>query len=137
MIETTEQSNVSRQYSDRVAEKAIRRMQLKQMKEDHENLVSFMYEYAERHSKKDGHWMIFRLNDDWFIQMDSWNKHIELKQGSGDYEYWCGFKGKKWLYLGGDWGGFSEPTNPKCTIAVLNRAKTWMATKPFNIKTIN
>jgi len=77
---------------------------------NHEVLRGLIHKHGTEFPKKHGNWIILRLNDDWFIEMDSWNGYTTLKQGSGDpknipnnplFNDVCGFKGKEWLFLGG------------------------------------
>jgi len=99
------------------------------IQEDHCDLALIMWNHGDQQEKKHGKWIILKLNDDWFLQMDSHNSYIHLKQGSGEYEYWNGFSGKKWMFLGGNFGGFSHPENSLALNAMIKRVNNWINIK--------
>ncbi len=77
---------------------------------NHEVLRYLIREHGEKFNKKHGNWIRLRLNGYWFLEMDSWNGYINLKQGSGEpnnvptnplFNDVCGFSGKDWMFLGG------------------------------------
>lgn len=85
-------------------------------KQLHDRLVRFLLENGERFDKKHGNWIKFQISSNKYLQMDSWNKAIELKEGNAEYNYWTGFSGVRRIYFGIDWGGFS----PSVPIQVYN-----------------
>ena len=77
---------------------------------NHEVLYHLIKKHGEKFPKKHGNWIRLNLNGDWFLEMDSWNGYVTLKQGNGEpknkpsnplFNDVCGFQGKKWLFLGG------------------------------------
>lgn len=101
-------------------------MNKKKQEKLHGELATLIRNYGKHHLKKHGNWIILRLNDDWFLQMDSWNTAIYLKQGPGEYNYWNGFSGKTWQYLGGNWGGFNLPQEGANLLSIVQRTKNWI-----------
>jgi hypothetical protein len=77
-----------------------------------EKIKKLIYDYGQRFDKKYGNWIKLQYTNDSFFEMDSWNKSIVLKQGSGKYNYWIGFEGEHMEYLGSiDWGGSEVHSN--------------------------
>ena len=95
----------------------------------HEKFVSILFERGERFPKKHGEWIYKKLYDSLFIEMDSWNKHIKIKRGSGEYSYWVGFTGERVDFCGGNFGGF---TQPDIDVSML---KYWLANASVNFGT--
>jgi hypothetical protein len=101
----------------------------------HKELVGIIHKEGVKHPKKHGNWIILRLNDDWFLEMDSWNKAIHLRQGSGEprnkdakyYQDVCGFIGKSWIYYGLSFGRFQSSATIEQFTAMINRVNNWLA----------
>ena len=73
-----------------------------------------IYKYGERFDKKHGNWIKLQYTKDSFFEMDSWNRAIRLKQGTGHYNYWTGFEGVSKQYIGIDFGSLEIRT--KCDL---------------------
>lgn len=74
-------------------------------------LVGAVMDKGERFRKAHGDWYRLRLDDDPegpFLQLDSWNRCIDLKRGRGDYDYFGGFEPyrRSLEHLGIDFGGY-------------------------------
>ena len=75
-------------------------------------LTSAVRERGERFRKAHGEWIRLRLDempDGLFLQLDTWNRQLICKHGSGDYNYHVGFEpfGGSGEVLGIDFGGFA------------------------------
>lgn len=77
--------------------------------EEYKQLVRLVLDSGERFRKKHGEWLLYRISDQLFLMMDSWNGHLLLCEGSGEYDYWTGFKGRKLHSFGLDFGGLKVP----------------------------
>lgn len=60
--------------------------------------------FGEIKSKKHGNWIKLNLFNDYFLELDTWNSSILLKQGNGKYKYWTGFEGNVFKRVGIHWG---------------------------------
>jgi hypothetical protein len=83
-------------------------------KDLHKRLASLIFDKADRFRKRHGKWMRLRLNNNYFLEMDSWNKSIKIKRGTGEPRHpntsdVGGFKGKELHYFGMDFGGYEVP----------------------------
>lgn len=74
-------------------------------------LVHSVMEKGEHFRKAHGEWVRLRLDDDpngMFIELDTWNYVLNLKRGSGFYNYHGGFEPRDFFeHLGIDFGGFT------------------------------
>lgn len=86
----------------------------------HNDLVAALLNKGECFPKKHGQWVRYWISKTQFLMMDSWNKAIYLREGTGEYEYWCGFSGKQKLYFGNCWGGFESEVAPQVYQSALS-----------------
>ena len=101
---------------------------------NHYTLVRMIHDHGEKFPKRHGNWIKLQLNGSWFLEMDSWNKQIYLKQGLGDpknkdlnhFNDACGFEGKNWLSLGCNFGGFTGESKSWQIYAMINRVTTYL-----------
>lgn len=83
-------------------------------KQTHKRLASLLFNKGERFRKRHGNWIRLHLKGDYYLQMDSWNKAVEIKKGSAKPNHpnssdVGGFKGKSLHYFGMDFGGYEVP----------------------------
>jgi hypothetical protein len=85
-------------------------------REYHEKILSLIYKYGVRFSKKHGNYIKLPFYRDSFFVLDTWNGSITLKVGSGQqvrsegvYDwYYPEPEGEKLFWLGSQAGGFSK-----------------------------
>ena len=85
-------------------------------RERHLYLYRLIMDHGQHLPKRHGNWVRLDLNGDFFLQLDSWNKAINLKRGAmAEFNEWTGWKARTISYLGLDWGGYE----PRVSAAVL------------------
>lgn len=90
------------------------------LQQRYNDLVSAVLTHGGHFRKAHGEWVRFRLDDDpvgVFLELDSWNRQLILKRGSGEYDYYGGFapfRGRRGgdEVLGIDFGGFALYISP-------------------------
>ena len=89
---------------------------MKTYKEYHDKIVDLIFKYGIKYPKKHGNYIKLPFYKDSFFEMDSWNKSIHLKVGSGEQErseglydwYYHELKGEDLFWLGSNWGRFEK-----------------------------
>jgi hypothetical protein len=87
----------------------------------YKKLISLIWAKGEQFPKKHGCWIRVWLDQaqELFINMDAYNNSIEIRQGSGLYDfdsdrsYYLGCEGQTLESLGSDWGGFTLRATPE------------------------
>lgn len=110
---------------------------MSQAEQYHSELVSLIHELGEKFPKKHGNWIKLNLDNNCFLQMDSWNKQIHLKQGTGipknkelhKFNDVCGFEGKVWMGMGMAFGGFTGTGKEVQIKAMINRVNNFLNSK--------
>ena len=80
------------------------------MEELHNKLAQIILMNGLSCGKKHGSWIWLKITDDFFLEMDTWNRRIILREGCGEYCYWTGFAGLMRIHFGICWGGFESHT---------------------------
>jgi len=83
----------------------VENIQIKK-KQLHDEIGFLVCSFGNHFDKKHGDWVKLQYTNDSFFELDTWNSRILLKQGSGDYDFWCGFKGEIKQNLGMNFGSF-------------------------------
>ena len=96
---------------------------MKQEEKEHRELVSIILKRGTKHQKKHGNWVILRIKGNQFLELDSWNSAVTLKEGSGEYSYWGGFEGEPIKYYGCIWGGYSSGCTRQDYIFIIGLVK--------------
>lgn len=82
-------------------------------RELHLKLSQMIRKLGQSYPKKHGSWIILKVSNGRFFELDSWNHSIKMKQGSGEYDYWNGFNGNTIIYFGLFWGNFETKVAPQ------------------------
>jgi hypothetical protein len=94
-------------------------------------LSGLIWDHGLRMPKRHGNWVRLDLNGDFFLQLDSWSRAIDLMRGDKEqFNEFIGWKASRHIYhLGIDFGGYEPNVSAAILEEIIESAQAAIAAR--------
>jgi hypothetical protein len=94
-------------------------------------LSGLIWDHGLRRPKRHGNWVRLDLNDDFFLQLDSWSQAMDLMRGDKEqFSEVIGWKASRHIYhLGIDFGGYEPQVSAAILEEIIESAQAAIAAR--------